>query len=234
MFIYKFINAYGMNLELHTNDDGPSIITSNTSYEYAYHFVKMIEPIIKEFKKDENKQLRLLDVGMGNGNVLRCARELLNADVYGFDINNYLFRENRYEGRTFPETDIRNIPKELIGTFDVAYQRFFSIPFKDTEEVLLSISKALKPDGMYFVLFDDPEYENENSFIYKMLSEIYENVVIKHNGRRGYHCIATNPRINPTVTPIESYMYHLNNEEYQKYIHSTNEEKKMMFIKKRS
>ena len=105
--------------------------------------------------------------------------------------------------------------EELFGTFDVAYQRYFSIPFKDITSVLLTIAKALKPNGVYLVLFDDKEYMDGDPFIIKMLKEIYETVEVW--GRNDCIATASNPRLNPVVTPIETYYYVLTAEEYEIY-----------------
>ena len=58
----------------------------NTEEYEAYLFVK-------KYIRTPNK--RILDVGMGNGNVLKGAHEQLGADVFGIDIANYLHINNK-------------------------------------------------------------------------------------------------------------------------------------------
>ena len=231
MIIYNYTNGCGIVCGMICRDDGPIVMTSNTGDEYAYNFVYAhLEPIIKKISVTDK---RLLDVGMGNGNVLRYARKLLDADVFGYDIKNYLYYGNYIKDRTFPNTDIRDMPKELLGTFDMAYQRYFSVPFKDTGEVLLSVAKALKPNGIYYVTFSDDIYEHEDSFIFKVLNELYNNVVINKGGcyNKIVSCLASEPRINPVLTPMDKYYYTLNDEEYKKFTSAKNYEQRQMVLK---
>jgi SAM-dependent methyltransferase len=230
MIIYKY-KKDGYIQEMNCGDDGPNIMRSNTGNEYAYDFVEYVLKyyISKLYDKDVTGK-RILDVGMGNGNVLRYVRELLGADVFGYDISDYLNFENRYKGRTFTNTDIRDMPKELLGTFDIAYQRYFSVPFKDITEVLLAISNALKPNGIYLVTLGDDIYTHDDSFVIKSLNEIYDKVVVKKNSYNHWTCIASKRLINPTVTPVNRYYYVLNDEEYEKYWSADSDEQRQMIL----
>lgn len=217
MIIYRY-KLYNQERELCINDDGPAIMRCNTDEEEAYLFVKQIlEPKVKKILGESLDCKRFLDVGMGNGNVLKCVQQQLGVDVFGVDIANYLYNTNYKENRTFINMDIRELPEELLGTFDVVYQRLFSVPFKDTLSVLYAISKSLKHDGIYLVTFDDEEYEHYDSFIISILKELYKHVeVTKLNGLIKC-CVAYEPIINPKLTPMEEYYYLLSEEEYYSY-----------------
>lgn len=192
-----------------------------TSREEAYNFVEYILKRsitnVTGWRDNDFKGKRFLDIGMGNGNVLHYVKNLLKIDVYGVDISNYLDFDNYIEGKTFTSKDICDLPKELIGTFDVAYQRLFSVPFNDTSRVLLAASRALKPDGHYLVTFDDEYYEHEDSFVVKILNEIYSKVEVNKCYGKIKTCIASYPRHNPVLTPMESYYCVVTDEEYWQF-----------------
>lgn len=234
MIIYKYkINDKSGERELCINDNGPQIMQCVTDKSDAYDFVKYIlEPIIKEQLDGSLMNKRILDVGMGNGNVLKCVQEQLGADVFGVDISNYLCYENYQNQRTFTNMDVRDLPEELLGTFDVVYQRLFSVPFKDALNVLSAISKYLKQDGIYIVTFDDEEYEHDNSFVIKILNELYERVELTKNRDLIKLCVARQPRLNPKLTPMEEYYYSLSDEEYYEYRASDAQEREAILAKK--
>lgn len=230
MIIYKY-KINGQERELHLQDDGPAIMRAATDYSDAHFFTEYIlKPIIDQKQNNNFPVERVLDVGMGNGNVLKCVREQLGLDVFGVDVNNYLNPKNYYEGRTFADMDICNLPKELLGTFDIAYQRLFSVPFKDTSKVLFAISRALKPNGVYVVTFDDEEYEHEESFVIDILREIYNHVTVTKVDNLVKHCVASVPCVNPMLTPVNHYYYSLNSEEYGKYMEASKSEQKKMLL----
>ncbi len=222
MILYKY-KAANANREtiLVTSESGDVAKKCYTPENWASCFVeyilkKNISSITGWHDKDF-KGKRFLDVGMGNGNILYYVKNLLDADVYGVDINNYLDYDNYIKGRTFPNMDICDLPKELLGTFDVVYQSLFSVPFKDTSKVLLAASKALKPDGHYLVTFDDEYYEHDDSFVVKILNEIYDNVETKKRDGQIKTCLASHPRSNPILTPMENYYCVVTDEEYWQF-----------------
>lgn len=231
MIIYKY-KIDDMERELCINDTGPAIMQCNTEEDEAYFFVKnILEPKIKEQLDDNFTNKRILDVGMGNGNVLKCVRDQLGAEVFGVDIGDYLCTKNYQHKKTFTNMDVRDLPKELVGTFDVVYQRLFSVPFKDSLSVLYSISKALKPDGIYIVTFDDEEYEHENSFIINILNELYDDVTLTKSKNLIKLCIAKHPRLNPKLTPMNEYYFSLSDEKYIEYRNSNFEDRKSILEK---
>ena len=231
MIIYKY-KINNKERELHVSDNGPAIMQCNTEEYEAYLFVKdILEPKIKEQLGDNLTNKRILDVGMGNGNVLKYVQEQLGADVFGVDIANYLHINNYQQQKTFTNMDVRDLPKELVGTFDVVYQRLFSVPFKDSLSVLYSISKTLKPDGIYLVTFDDEEYEHENSFIINILKELFDDVIITKNKNLIKLCVAKHPKLNPKLTSMDEYYFLLNDEKYIEYRNSNLEERKSILEK---
>lgn len=234
MIIYKY-KIGERECELHLQDDGPTIMSTDTEYNDAYFFVEYIlKSIINKYQNNNFIVKRVLDVGMGNGNVLQCVRELLDVDVFGIDINNYLNSNNYHDGRTFVNMDICDFSKELLGTFDIAYQRLFSVPFKDTSKVLLAISRTLKPNGLYVVTFDDEEYEHEESFVIDILKEMYNHVTVKKIGNSIKSCVASDPRINPILKSMDHYYYTLNNEEYSEYVKADKNTQKQLLLTKKN
>ncbi len=220
MILYKY-KEYNSDTIIQIDESRDVPTECYTSSEEAYNFVKYILKRnianITGWCDGDFKGKRFLDVGMGNGNVLHYVKNLLETDVYGVDISNYLDFDNYIKDRTFTNMDVCDLPKELLGTFDVAYQSLFSVPFKDTSKVLFAISKALKPDGNYLVTFDDGYYEHDDSFVVKILKEIYTNVEVKKCDGRIKTCIASYPRLNPVLTPMESYYCVVTDEEYWQF-----------------
>ena len=216
------------------NDDGPTTIKSNTDKSYAYDFVYgELQYELKQFYGQKYKGKRILDVGMGNGNILKCARQLLESDVFGVDIDNQYWVTESELDKIFINTDVRDMPSELFGTFDVVYQRYFSIPFKDIPSVLLTISKIIKDDGMYYVTFGDSEFNHSDSFIFHFLKEIYENISIKEESNSYWCCSASTPRKNPVLTIPENYYYVLSEEDAKIYESArTIKEREKVLIKK--
>ncbi len=140
---------------------------------------------------------RVLDVGMGKGHHTIYLLEL-EADAYGFDIKERLeCSYPRISDRMF-SADIRDIPKELLGTFDIAIQyRYVHI-----SGGFHTISKALKPDGIYVVTFVDSEIgkamvrELRNCFgELKFTKPLFSE--------RGIQVTARKPRIRENGSPQE-------------------------------
>lgn len=225
MIFYRYEDYFCPSRITIMPDNNVPLKTVDTHDDYAYRFVYYeLKPYIADINNwslEDFKDKKFLDVGMGNGNVLYHARNLLGADVYGVDIKDYLYYRNYQEGKTFVNMDVCNLPKELLGTFDVAYQRLFSVPIRDTLKVLLAISKTLKENGVYMVTLDDDMYQHKDSFVLKILEEIYDNVTAKygtrHNSERIYACIASHPKSNPILTPMDSYYYIADDDIYKKY-----------------
>lgn len=217
MIVYFFNGTYGREIAF-VEDDGPKPQEVDTPMWEARHFASDLSSSLSNLNIDFTNK-RILDVGMGNGNVFKCVSELTGADVFGFDIGSYVLSENWKEERTFPNTDIRNLPRELFGSFDIAYQRAYSVPFKDSVEVLSAVSKALKATGVYLITFGgDDEYEHEDSFIIKILNELYNKVIInKKDSGRVKGCTALYPKVDPVLTPVSDYYYTLTAEEYKKF-----------------
>jgi len=237
--IYRYIDSWGDETGLELDANSQHVYTSHIRGNDASSFARELQSILKKYYNMEIAGKRVLDVGMGNGNVLYFVREL-GADVFGVDINDYLDEGNYYEGRTFPETDVREIPEKLLGTFDVAYQRYFSVPFPETSEVLLAVSKCLKPNGIYIVTFSpgDDYYTHKDSFVLKILNEIYNKVEVFYEGDQ---LVASSPQANPTLTPMEEYYFLLTDEEFKKYNSNPNylenhygkEDKRLVFTYKK-
>ena len=190
----------------------------HTTEEEAYNFVELLfkRDILEytDIVEDDLKNKRFLDVGMGNGNILHYTRKLLGVDTYGVDISYYLERENYISGITFPNTDVRDLSKDLLGTFGVSYQASYSVPMKDTIEVLLAISKTLKPNGYYYSTFQEEYLANEDSYVMKILRDIYEKVkFIKYNGILKGAVIASKPFKNPNIGELCDYCCVISNEE---------------------
>lgn len=183
----------------------------NDAYSHGIH----MEELLKEYCDFDLKNKKVLDVGMGTGDILSVVRNELKADVFGVDLFSYIRSDNYVKDRTFCETDVRNVPKEWHNTFDMAYQILYSVPIKQTLSVLKAIAECLKTNGLYYVTFyglDEEYYSWEDSFTVKILKELYHNVDIFNDGRK---VLATNPRKNPTLTPMDEYYYILTKSQYE-------------------
>ena len=235
MIVYKYLIDNKFENEIHMKDDGPGIIKVDSDVETGYYFLDELEIYINRITKSTDlnlKSKKILDVGMGNGNILKYISKKIENNVYGVDLSNQIYYNNYNNGFTFPNTDVRNLPKEFQGTFDLVYQRLFSVPFKDTLSVLNSISKLLKKDGIYVVTFGDDEYRHDESFVVKILKELYNIVDIRKMEYRDriIGCSAMYPKENPVLTPMSSYYYTLNDEEYHSYKNASSEKQRQKIL----
>ena len=236
MIVYKYKAYNSFDMELNTSDDGPGIIKVNSSFESGPIFLNVLESYVNHVTKTNIslKGKKILDVGMGNGNILNYISNSLDTNIYGVDLNNQLSLKYYKPGFTFPNTDVRDLPKEFDGTFDLIYQRLLSVPFKDTLSVLKAISKLLKKDGIYVVTFDDDFYSHDDSFVVSILKELYEKVDIRkrHDLNIILGCAAMNPNRKAKLTPVDNYYYTLSDEEYNKYIKTHNSEEGQKILEK--
>lgn len=113
--------------------------------------------------------------------------------------------------------DVRDLPKNQ--------SVLFSAPFKDSLNVLYSISKALKPNGLYLLTFDDGEYEHENSFIIYILKNLFDDIIITKINNLIKLCVAKHSKLNPKLTSMNKYYFSLSEEKYIQYINSNIEER---------
>jgi SAM-dependent methyltransferase len=186
----------------------PHILKSNDDWAYE-NGPDNADAIIRDLKEHgiECKNKKILDVGMGHGYTLHYMKEFTNADVYGYDLFDYLIPDNFIKDRTFVETDVRDMDSSLIGTFDVAYQDQYSVPFFDTISVLQAISKSLKSNGAYYLRYANFEAKLFNGYVLDILNALYNNVVY-HNygfGKTPQTIIATKPKENPILPSLEEH-----------------------------
>ncbi|NLL02531.1 MAG: methyltransferase domain-containing protein [Mollicutes bacterium] len=217
MIIYNYYKTGNSKNKCHSivEDDGPKPKRTYTGTDEAWGSGKDFNHLVKKAYNIDLHGKKILDVGMGTGNILYSVKKDLDANVYGVDICNYLMGINSIPGKTFPGMDVRKVPKEWYNTFDMAYQILFSVPYKDTLSVMETIAKCLKPNGVYLVTFDDPEYIHSEAFVLKIIKELYKQYKVQNNGRR---VIAYQPIEKPQLTPMEEYYYQLSNEQFKEYI----------------
>lgn len=236
MIIYKYKSQNMIDVELHVRDDGPKIICVKSDLDTGYYFLDQLEDYICDVTNTKDfslKNKKILDVGMGNGDVLKYISNQLGTDIYGVDLNNQIYFNNYKEGFTFPNTDVRDLVEKFKGTFDVIYQRLFSVPFRDTQSVLLAISKLLKDDGIYVVTLDDDYYSHSDSFVVKILNELYDTVQIRKNSYKRdviLGCAAMKPKNEPVLSPMESYYDVLNDAEFNNYKRADSEEQRQKIL----
>ena len=207
-------------------DDGPTPMKTDTPDDCSFDFADFI---VKEYQLNEGK--KVFDVGMGNGQILHWIHRLSKAEVYGCDIHNYLNHDNYIKGKTFPNMDIRDISPELYHSFDLAYYRCFSVPFKDTLEVLIAISKLLNHNGVFHLLLNDMYYNHNSSFVIQILREIHEELIIDNESYTRWTCIASKPRKHPLLTPMENYYSIIDDENYKQYINAGKAESELILSK---
>lgn len=233
MIIYNYYKSENNKNQSHSivDDDGPKPKRSFTGVDEAWNSGKDFNQLIKSVYNIDLHNKKILDVGMGTGNILHYVKKDLQADVYGVDINHYLLGSNYIKDRTFPGMDVRDLPESLHGTFDMAYQILFSIPYKDTVSVMHSVAKCLKPNGVYLVTFDDPEYIHSDAFVIKIIKELYKHYKVQNRGRR---VIAYQPLENPVLTPMEEYYYQLSKEAFKQYLSLKPQEKEPYLLSLKS
>ena len=121
---------------------------------------------LQEIAKEKDKQLTVLDLGCGNGHMVKTFGEY-GHDMYGYDNNERLLRENLepvfgddFENRIKFMTDDRVIPFED-NLFDVVYanQVFEHVRFLD--QIIAECARILKSGGILVTLFPLATYPLE-------------------------------------------------------------------------
>lgn len=100
--------------------------------------------------KFDNRNIKVLEIGFGNGGFLTYAREK-NWDIYGIEINDDLIAAAKAKG--FPVYDSIDFLND--GTFDliVAFDVLEHIPPSDIIEFVNTIKSKLKKDGYFLARF---------------------------------------------------------------------------------
>lgn len=116
----------------------------------------LLEPAIEKSISDSQQQLKIADLGCGNGIWLSelhsaLSRANLPAQLDGFDINPINFPNKAYlpTSVSLNQLDIlaKPLPAELIGVHDIVHIRAFGSVTPDAESVLCVASELLKPGG---------------------------------------------------------------------------------------
>lgn len=116
----------------------------------------LLEPAIEKSMVDSQQQLKIADLGCGNGiwlSELHSALSKTNSTVQldGYDINPIYFPDKAYlpPSISLKQLDIlaEPLPAELIGIYDIVHVRAFGSVINDTTSVLSVASKLLKPGG---------------------------------------------------------------------------------------
>jgi ubiquinone/menaquinone biosynthesis C-methylase UbiE len=131
-------------------------------YVYNRSFADLHSEVQEELK-NQNKQLRLLDVSTGTGNsLLRHGWTKINASLTGFDLSETMLRQLQYKAKD------QNIPIDLVigdatrlpfanESFDVVTNYGAINGYTNIELALKEMVRVLKPGG-YGVFLDEQLY----------------------------------------------------------------------------
>lgn len=116
----------------------------------------LLEPAVEKSLAASSQQLRVADLGCGNGVWLtelhtHFAKNKVSARLDGFDINSIIFPHPAYlpASVSLQQLDIlaKPLPAELIGAYDVVHIRAFGSATPSCDPVLTIALELLKPGG---------------------------------------------------------------------------------------
>lgn len=128
--------------------------------------VNMILPFIKE-----GPETKVLDIGCGNGKMLKYLQKMKNCSIYGFDYSENAISSAKCGSKTNAE-----FKEGIIGEIEYP-ENFFDVIIsmdtmyfaKDMTAFVGQIKKWLKPNGTLFVAYQEgdvmPKTENENTTV---------------------------------------------------------------------
>lgn len=152
------ISCYAPALALDNSGYHPEALTilsrlENDNFWYISRN-EVLKKVFRRFLKDQTSEV--LEVGCGNGTVLRSLSKLKNLKLTGADIylSGVKFAKSQVQGVDFIQMDAENIPFEnkfdAIGCFDVLEH------IENDTRVLSQLYKALKKDAYLFITI--PQY----------------------------------------------------------------------------
>jgi SAM-dependent methyltransferase len=121
--------------------------------EYKSQIFTLEDPVIKfltdseEYKRAQNKRVKLLDAGSGVGQYVYIAKKL-GFDSIGVDFSKKSVEIAKKLGNKVRFGDMRKIPFKS-NTFDVVVAGGSIEHFPETEEALKEINRVLKPSGLF-------------------------------------------------------------------------------------
>ncbi|MGD9637486.1 MAG: class I SAM-dependent methyltransferase [Alphaproteobacteria bacterium] len=123
--------------------------------DYVKHsfFIKFKESFA-EFEGREN--VAFVEVGCARSQILPVFAKSFNFDISGIDYSKVgceqasaILERDGVKGKVYC-CDIFNIPDDLVGKFDVVLSIGLIEHFADTKEIVVALSKLLKPKGIMF------------------------------------------------------------------------------------
>lgn len=131
----------------------PPLDISNSS-QNNYTFRNLNKFYKKLFKNTDTSGLKLIEIGCGNSVHLSYFAAQFNFNISGLDYSEYgcrrtieILKRDEVHGEIFLG-DLFNPPQELIGKFDIVCSFGVVEHFNDTSDVILHISRFLKPGGI--------------------------------------------------------------------------------------
>ena len=143
-----------------------------------------MEQLLSKF--DKNKSLTLLDVGCGDGEMLRqCAqwasKRALKLNVIGIDANRHILDEaiKRTSDSTQSSFKVMNIlsEKENLPKFDIALCTLFIHHLSETE--IVQLLKRLSSEAKVGVVINDLHRSRWAFWLFRIFSVAFLNLLIK-------------------------------------------------------
>ena len=126
--------------------DEKTIKQTKESFKY---FIKLLN------KKDLNSEIKILDIGCGNGNLIYYLnKKLPKAKITAIDIDKKLLsivKRNTSKNNNILHKDINKKFTEIIDKFDIIVAAGVMAIFDDTHNFFYNIKKNLKKNGRIFL-----------------------------------------------------------------------------------
>ncbi|MDC0233045.1 methyltransferase domain-containing protein [Pelagibacteraceae bacterium] len=126
--------------------DEKTIKQTKESFKY---FIKLLN------KNDLNSEIKILDIGCGNGNLIYYLnKKLPKAKITAIDIDKKLLsivKKNTSKNNTILHKDINKKFTKIIDKFDIIIAAGVMAIFDDTDKFFYNIKKNLKNNGRIFL-----------------------------------------------------------------------------------